>query len=181
MREWLSCLLGKLSHCGFSGLDCPRGLQNLHNWRLLTKNRQTSLQSQAGRLILPHTHSCIPEATGELLPQGSPSMPQGWLQNGETPAQVEQFAQNICGYYIHVLSRPAPALGFILSSPSRCCRCVLPALLRPAHQAHLEPGAALLSGALSQGKAAQEEWLGGSRLAAESCLWEQDMIPSRGC
>lgn len=159
------------------GLDCPRGLENLHNWRLLTKRDKCHSGVRQRWLILPHTDSCIPQLSGELLPQGSLSRPQGCLENGKTPAQVEQFAQNIRGYYTHVLSPPAPALGFICSLlfqvpqvRALCSGCTPGSPPAQGSSAHLGP---------SVGKSSQEERLGCSRLAGSraghgrSWLWVQ--------
>lgn len=103
---------------------------------------------------------------------------------------MEQFAQNIHGYYIHVLSHPAPALGFICSLsfqvPQECAGCFAQAC---TPQLTSSPGQLCSPGAFSQGKAEVAEKLqAGSQQRAghgrtglctgAECL-VQDTIPSR--
>lgn len=143
-----------------SALDCPRGLQNLHSCRLLTKSRQMSLQTQAG--------TADPASRWQMDPSG--------LRGAAAPGQPVQ-ASGLSGKWEDTCSGGAictehPWLFYPCSFSSCILRfCSLP----------LVPGAAgvcrllcwglhaRLTWGLQSGKSSQEDWLGCSRLqSAES-------------
>lgn len=176
------------------GLDCPRGLENLHNWRLLTKSRQMSLRSQAGTADPASHWQLYPPALRGAAAPGQPVQASGlsgkWKDTcsggaicTEHPWLLYSCSFSSCSSLgFHLLPLVPGAAGTcpllrlhtrLTSSPGQLCP-------PGAFSGEKQPGGE--AGMLQTGR--QQSWTQEELVVGAECLG-QDTIPfpgsSRGC